>query len=190
MTRQVWYYERQAANAKKRADHFRDKTAPTIPVSIQSRGASKDYFYQSMLLKDGAAHRTFIVSVADAVEDKVSATQAGLGVIAAGNTEGALSIRGSGVKPTRVHWYAGDPTPSRSPSPWGTSVAKYYATTGGRSHYSIPFSKATGTFTASDITTAFNAVFGPAASGRTTLLGASNGRAHITWETARVSAQT
>lgn len=90
------------------------------------------------------------------------------------------------MKPTRVHWYQGDATPVRVKTDWNTSWTRYYNSTGDRSHYSMPFSLATGLITVDEIQEKFNELFGPTGTKRS-LLGASNGRAYLTFERAPVS---
>lgn len=184
--RPVYYYERQAAEAQRRADYFRNRTPPAEPQSITSRGDTTELYYRSLIQKAGTAHLIYAVNVRDTTLGLVTAAQAGLKT-SLGNGETALRVRGSGLKPTKVSWYKGRATAIRRPSAWQTSVSIYHQA---GTHRSIPFSKATGEFTPDDVQAAFTALFGPTGSLRTELLGDINGRAHITWETASVSATT
>lgn len=183
--RQPWYYERQAAEAQRRSDYFRNRTPPTEDRTINTRGATTDLYYRSLILLEGTDHLIYGVSVPNTTLALLPATDAGLKTtLTSGET--ASRIRGSGVKPTKIHWYKGRATPIRRPSAWQTSVAVYHED---NSHKSIPFSKATGNFNADDLADAFNALFG-AGGTRRTLLGTTNGRASITWEQVSISAKT
>lgn len=183
----AWYYEKQATQAQARADYFRNRVPPET-ANIESRGASTDVYYRSLILTDGTDPLIFATQVPNTTLANLTAAQAGL-LTTLPSGDVASRLRGSGVKPTKVHWYSGAANPTRRRTAWGTSVAKYYDEQAGRSHYSIPFSKATGAFTADDIRDAFLALFGPGGSKRS-LLGTANGRASITWESATTSAQT
>ena len=182
--RQPWYYERQAAEAQRRADYFRNRTPPAEDSSINTRGATTDLFYRSLIQKEGTDHLTYQVSVPNSTLTLLPATDAGL-LTDIGNAV-SQRIRGSGLKPTKVHWYKGRATPIRRSSAWNTRVSVYHEA---GSHKSIPFSDAAGEFTAKDLQTRFETLFGTGGS-RRTLLGSANGRAYITWETASVSAKT
>jgi hypothetical protein len=184
----AWYYERQAAQATARANYFRNKQPPTEGADIQSKGAMTTVFYRSLIQKSGTDHLLYSLQVPNTTLQAVSAAEAGLVTTLPANTV-PLRARGSGMKPTRVHWYRGDANPRRSPTAWGTMVARYYDNAGDQSHFSIPFSRAATTFEPDDLVAAFNALFGASGSKRS-LLGSANGRAHITWETVTLSAQT
>lgn len=186
-----WYYEKQAQEAQAREQYFLNRPAPPDGTAVVSRGSSTDLFYRSLLQKDAGGTDPVIykVSVYDDNLAIVSATEAGL-MTALGTGEVAQRLRGSGVKPTKVHWYKGATTPVRMKSEWNTSWTKYYDTSGGRSHYSTPFSKASGAFTAADLQTQFNALFGEGGSKRTLALGTQNGRAYLEYERVPLSAST
>lgn len=185
--KKAWYYERQAREAKARETYFANREVPES-ATITPRGASQTLYYRSLLQLQGTEHLIYSVQVPTATLALLSASDAGLKNTLA-TTEIALRLRGSGVRPTRLHWYRGSANPVRRRTAWGTSVARYYDSTGGRSHYSIPFSRATGNFGPDDLTEAFNGLFGASGSKRA-LLGEQNGRAYISWERATVSAQT
>lgn len=183
----TWYYERQAQQAEARENFYRNRVPPE-QTDIESRGAQTDVFYRSMLLLEGTDHLIFSTTVPTDTINQVTAAEAGLlTTLASGDV--ATRMKGSGVKPTRIHWYRGSTNPVRRRTAWNTSVARYYDTAGGRSHFSIPFSRATGNFGPDDLNDAFRAMFGSGGSKRN-LLGTANGRAYIRWETATVSAQT
>lgn len=187
MAKKSWYYARQAEQATAREAYYRNRVPPESSA-IESKGPSTDVFYRSLILLDGTDHLIFRTSVDNTTLGLLSAAEAGL-LTTLGAGDVSQRMRGSGVKPTRVHWYRGATNPVRTRSAWNTSVARYYDTQGGRSHFSVPFSRATGVFNADDIADAFQALFGPGGSKRT-LLGSANGRASITWERATISAQT
>lgn len=187
MGKRAWELRRQADQAAAREAFFQNRTPPES-ADIESRGASTDVFYRSLLLREGTDALIFRTSVPSRTLELVSAADAGL-LIAAPTNSAPLRMRGSGLRPTRINWYRGTANPVRRRTAWGSSVARYYDTTGGRSHFSIPFSRATGVFDAGDLTEAFDNLFGVGGSQRA-LLGTQNGRASITWERASVSAQS
>lgn len=187
MARKAWYYERQARNANAREAFFRDREPPESST-IESKGPQTDVFYRSLHLLDGTDHLIYRTSVDTQTLGLLTAAEAGL-MTTLGSGDVAQRLKGSGVRPTRLQWYRGTSTPTRRRSAWNTSVARYYDTTGGRSHFSVPFSRATGVFNSDDLIDAFNALFGASGSKRT-LLGAANGRAAIQWERVSVSAQS
>lgn len=174
----AYYYERQLAITNARDTYLRNNPPPVNPGPIASRGATVDRFYRSMTLLSGAAPIIFGVKVPVATETLVTAAQLGLMTVL-GAGEVALRLRGSGVKPSKICWYAGDTTPTRESSPWGSKWNKYYAD----KHYSAPFSRASGTVTATELRQAFEALFGTGGSKRG-LLGPANGRAWLELESA------
>ena len=179
--RPAWYYNRQAARAEARETYQRTYQGPPETAAITQRGPTTEVFYRSMSLRDGTDALNFTVSVLNETLTQITATEAGLlTVLTAG--EVSRGIRNSGVKPTRAHWYRGDPTPSRQTSAWGTRYTRSYAP---GSHASIPFSRATAAFTPDDLRDAFTALFGPGGTKRT-LLGAANGRAYLELEVANL----
>lgn len=185
--RPAWYYERQARDAEARANYFRNRVPPDGDTTIESRGQSTDLIYRSLIQFQGTERVTYKVNVPNATLVLFPATDAGL--LAADNNTAALRLRGSGLKPTKVHWYRGRATAIRRRTAWNTRVSVYYDSQNGRSHYSIPFSQASGAFTPNDLKERFEQLFGQSGS-RRNLLGAVNGRAHIEWEKATVSVQT
>ncbi|UBF28326.1 hypothetical protein K9N68_10845 [Kovacikia minuta CCNUW1] len=184
----AWYYERKATAATARAQYYANRQPPATGTAIQSRGAATDVFYRSLLQKFGTNPAVYRIAVDNDTLSKVTATEAGLKTTLASD-EVPLRIRGSGVKPTRVHWFAGDPTPTVQRTAWNTKWVRYYSTAGDQSHYSVPFSKASGTVTPDDLQDAFDGLFGAGGSKRA-LLGAANGRAYLEFERAPVSATT
>lgn len=187
--KQPWYYTRQATIAQARQTYFANKT-PSAPGPIQQRGASQTLFYRSLALRLGANPAIFRVNVPDSTIALVTAAELGLKV-ELDTTESALSIRGTGVKPSKIHWYKGEATPVRTTTPWGSSVSRYYDDAGDQSHYSAPFSQASGAFTAADLFDDFEAIFGTGTGNkRATLLGTRNGRAWLELERAPMSFMT
>lgn len=184
--RQPWYYERQAAEAQRRSDYFRNRTPPTEDSTINTRGAATDLCYRSLIQKEGTDHLIYSVSVPNTTLALVPATDVGLLTPAQIGSAVALRMRGSGVKPTKIHWYKGRATPIRRSTAWQTRVSIYHES---GSHKSIPFSDASGEFTAKDLQNQFETLFGVGGS-RRTLLGSANGQAYITWESTSVSAKT
>lgn len=186
--KKAWYYERQAAQATARENYFKNRQPPAEETTIRSRGAMTTAYYRSLIQLDGTDHLIYSVSVSDVTISQLTLAEAGLKATLA-DGEVALRLRGSGMKPTKVKWYRGSATPVRRRTAWNTMSARYYAPVQGRSHFSMPFSKATGVFNADDISDAFNNLFGAGGSKRG-LLGAQNGRAYIEWESATVSAMS
>jgi hypothetical protein len=185
--RPAWYYERQAQQAQARADYYRNYVPPAEDATIESRGASTDLYYHSLIQMNGTDHVMYKVSVPNATLTLLPAADAGLATTP--GTATPLRLRGSGLKPTKIHWYRGRATAIRRRTAWNTSVAVYYDDQGGRSHFSIPFSQATGVFQPDDLKQQFETLFGPSGT-RRNLLGAVNGRAYIEWERATISAQS
>lgn len=186
--KKAWFYERQAQQAQARENFYKNRTPPEEDQSITSRGAMTDVYYRSMILLEGTDHLIFSTSVPNSTTQLLTAAEAGLLTVLPANST-ASRMRGSGLRPTRVKWYKGSTNPVRKRTDWNTSVARYYDNAGGRSHYSLPFSRATGVFNADDVRDQFNTLFGPGGSKRG-LLGAANGRAYIDWERVTTSAQT
>lgn len=183
--RPAWHYRRQAQRAEARETFLANYEGPPVDAAVQQRGPTTPVFYRSMTLVGGAEHTAFTTSVDNDTLTQVTAAEAGLlETLPAGETSNRL--RGSGVKPTRVHWYRGEATPNRETSRWGTRWTRYY--TAG-SHRSIPFSRPSGLFTPDDLRDQFVVLFGPTGTKRA-LLGATNGRAQITFEVANLGFTT
>lgn len=187
--RPAWYYERQARIANDR-EAYRRNNPPTPQTAVRSRGPATDVWYRSLALVDGTEHRVFKTAVDNDTLQIVTAVQAGL--LTAAPADGAsFSLRGSGLTPTKLIWQRGVATPSRVRTPWNSSYIKYYEGNNRdaiRSHYSMPFSRATGAFSAADLRAAFNTIMSGGA--RTTMLGAENGRASLVLERAPISAMS
>ncbi|MBD2425260.1 hypothetical protein [Phormidium sp. FACHB-1136] len=187
--KQPWYYTRQATIAQARQAYFANK-GPSTPGPIEQRGASTTLYYRSLALRVGAEPMIFSVNVSESTLALVTAAELGLKTTL-GAGEAALRLRGTGIKPSRVHWYKGETTPVRTSTPWGSSVSRYYENSGGQSHYSAPFSQASGAFTAADLFDDFEAIFGTVeGSKRAALLGTKNGRAWLELERAPMSFMT
>jgi hypothetical protein len=185
--RPAWYYERQAQEAEARANYYRNRQPPAEDTTIQSRGASTDLLYRSLIQIQGADRLTYKVSVPNTTLSLLPAAEAGLAAV--DTNTAALRLRGSGLKPTKIHWYRGRATAIRRRTAWNTSVSVYYDEQNGRSHYSIPFSRVSDTFTPNTLKEQFEIMFGPSGT-RRSLLGPTNGRAYIEWERVTVSAQS
>lgn len=187
--RPSWYYERQATIANAR-EAYRRNNPPTPPTTVRSRGAATPVWYRSLALVDGTDHRVFKTSVDADTLSIVPIATAGLLATAPADTA-IFSLRGSGVTPTKLCWQKGVATPTRVRTAWGSSYIKYYEGNNNdtvRSHYSMPFSRATGTFSAADLREAFETIMGGGL--RTTMLGAENGRAYLQLERAPISAMS
>lgn len=187
--RPSWYYERQATIANAR-EAYRRSNPPTPPTTVRGRGPTTDVWYRSLALVDGTEHRVFKTAVDNDTLSIVTAANAGLATTAPVDTA-IFPLRGSGLTPTKLFWQRGIATPTRVRTPWGSSYIKYYEgnnTDNIRTHYSMPFSKATGPFSAADLRAAFNTIM--SGGGRTTMLGAENGRAYLQLERAPISAMS
>lgn len=181
----AYYYERQAAEATARDAFYRNRVPPNN-TTVKNRPSVVAY-YRSLLIRQGTDEAVYKVSVKQAAINLVTLAEAGLPESVAA-TIFPLVMRGSGVKPSQIHWYKGDSTPVASRTPWQSRVIRYYDKTGPQSHYSMPFSRATGVFTPTDLKTAFNALFN--GTKRVGLLGTANGRAYLELETAPIATDT
>lgn len=175
----VYYYERQAAEAKARADYYRNRQ-PSISTTVNTRRKTEK-FYRSLTKQVGTDRVIYRVQVSDASLLLMTPAQAGLlDEITAAQV--AFSLRGSGVQPSKANWYKGDATPVAQRTPYNTRWIRYYDTTGTQSHHSVPFSRANTLFTSTDLENAFSAFF--SGDTKTNLLGQNNGRAYLTFEKA------
>lgn len=187
------YYERQAEEAKKRETFLRTRPPRPAGTTVSQRGATTEGLYRSMLIKQGTNPAIFSVDVLT-----LSLTAVGglddCGLLSAMPTAAAgataqntpLRVRGSGMKPTRVHWYKGN-TPTVQTSRWGTNWTKYYAP---KSHQSVPISDAVGaSVTVSDVQARFDLIFKDPGR-KVELLGAKNGRAYLEFERVSYSSRT
>jgi hypothetical protein len=187
------YYERQAEEAKKRETYFRTRPPRPANSTVVQREPTVSVLYRSMLIKQDGDPAIFSVDVDSQALADVGGT-AKCGLLAALPTPEAgstaqntpLRLRGSGMKPTRAHWYKGVATPTVAQSKWGTNWTKYYET---KSHKSVPMSTPSGTTVAIDqIRALFDAIFTTTVDGatkaNTTLLGTKNGRAYLEFERA------
>ncbi|MCU0534232.1 MAG: hypothetical protein MUD14_10095 [Hydrococcus sp. Prado102] len=182
----AWLQEREFNKATARETYYRTRT-PTTSTTVNSR-KQVQLFYRSMFMKIGAEPLIYAVRPTEAAITAIGgAADAGL-LAAMPATAGAqtapLSIRGSGVTPSKACWYKGASAPVGDTTPWSSRWIRYYdkpAT--GQSHFSVPFSKATGAVTSADLQGAFNALFGPTGS-KKALLGDENGRAWLQLERA------
>lgn len=178
---------RQAQIAQAREDYLRTNPPSASTGAIESRGASTTLYYRSLALTDGTNPLIFDVNVFNDTLALIPAADLGL-METLGVGEISLRLRGSGVKPTRIHWFEGASTPVPSVTPWGSRVVRYYDNTG-QSHFSAPFSERTGAFTASALRENFLELFGVGGP-RRGLLGLKNGRAWMELERAPISVNT
>lgn len=187
------YYERQAEEAKKRETFLRTLVPRPAGTTVVQRGATTTGLYRSMLIKQGSSPAIFELDVLTAALTAVGGLEAcgllsAMPAATAGTTaQGTpLRVRGSGMKPSRAHWYKGN-TPTVQTSRWGTNWTKYYAP---KSHQSVPISDATGTLVAvADVQARFDLIFKDAAQ-KVELLGAKNGRAYLEFERISYSSRT
>ena len=183
--RPSWYYERQAAEAQRREDFLRTYAGPAQGTTVQSRGPTTTLYYRSLVQKVGSERLLYAVNVDNDTLTQVPAVDAGL-LTAPGAGQVGLRLKGSGVKPSRIHWYRGDSAPQYVTSRYGTRYVRNYVAGSNRS---IPFSVATGDFSADDLNDQFQILFGSGGT-RRALLGASNGRAYVELERAPISANS
>lgn len=189
----AWFYQRKATAAEARENYLRNNPPAPPTGPINQRGASTDLYYRSLLLLDGnSAPLIFKVTAPNDALSLIGATADVAGGSAAVGLketldvgEAALPIRGSGVSPSRIHWYEGATTPQRTSTPWGTRVSKYYEDR----VYSLPISERTGVFTARNLMADFQGLFGSGGTKRA-LLGLKNGRAWLDFEKTTTSAST
>lgn len=147
--------ERRLEIAKKRrADKLAAKLANPKPYKPRPPGTL--LFYRSVFDQD-LFYRVTVNSETLAM----FANPAELGLLTAlpdGAT--ALSITGSGIRPSMIKWFYGDSTPQVITTTWGSRYIKNYDDKGGQSHRSIPLSVTTGSFDLQDLLTKFNGLFG------------------------------
>lgn len=184
-SRPAWYYQRQQQEAQAREAYRASYPGPAPGTTIESRGPATNVYYRSLLLSNGIDPLIFQTTVPNSTLSLLPVTDSGL-LTSIAATEVAQRLKGSGIKPSRVSWYQGDPTPRTEQSAWNTRYARYY-TPG--TNKSSPFSKATGTIDASDLRTRFNTLFGEGGP-RRSLLGATNGRAQFVFEVANLAQST
>ena len=190
--RPSWYLERQAAEARARETYFTNRTYQANQGAVRQRPQSVTRYYRSLTQFDGTEHQVFQVTLSQPSHEAAGG-DAGLGLLAVAPTGVTIqSLRGTRIKPSTVKWYRGAATPVRKTTQWNTQYIKYYSDSdgpgGNQSHYSAPISKASGTFNAQDIQSAFRAMFeGSAGEGR---LGTANGSARLVLERAPITATT
>lgn len=177
----LYQLQKQLQNRQAREQYYSNYQGPPEDTVLTPEGDATTVYYRSLHIVDGSDHRFFTSSVPEVTLQKVTAAQAGLVLVLPADTT-STPLRGSGVKPTLAHWYKGKTNPVYKSSPWGTKWAQYYESDAGKSHFSIPFSKATGVFDSADLMTAFGAVFAPGGNANETLLGTRNGRAYLELE--------
>ena len=187
------YYERQAEEAKKRETYMRTRPPRPETTVVKQRGATTEAFYRSMLIKQGSDPAIFSVDVLASSLAAVGGPSAcglleAMPAATAGSTaqNTPLRVRGSGMKPSRAHWYKGMATPTVKQSRWGTNWTKYYDND---SHQSVPMSDLTGSsISPAKVQSVFDAIFKGAT--KTQLLGTKNGRAYLEFERISYSSRT
>lgn len=177
--------QRELQQAEARETFIRNYQGPAPDTVVNSRGPATTLYYRSLVMEQGADRSIYPVNVLNSTLLLVPAADAGLlTTIPSGQTPQRL--RGSGLKPSRAHWYTGRANATYVNSRYGTSYVRAYEA---GSHRSIPFSVDTGAFTANDLSDQFQLLFGPSGT-RRALLGAQNGRAYLELERAPVSANS
>lgn len=176
---------RELREANQRETFIENYTGPVQGTTVQSRGPTTELYYRSLAQSVGADRVIYKVNVDNDTLTQVPAADAGL-LTTLTATQIAQRLRGSGVKPSRLHWYRGDATPTYVTSRYGTSYVRSYVPGSNRS---IPFSIATGAFSADDLNDQFQILFGNGGT-RRALLGAANGRAYVELERAPISANS
>ncbi len=181
----AWYYERQAAEATARANYFKNKV-PTVKDNVAERGATTQLYYRSLFKKLGTTHLMYVVNVLTSTLTKAPASYLGLLTDTeytnlAPEAKISFPIRGSGVKYSKVSWYAGAASPTQVLTAWNTRYNRYYEadTPGTQTHYSAPISVAGGPFDAKDVKAAFELLVKDK---KSAMLGTKNGRAQLTLE--------
>jgi len=190
----AWYYERQAAEAERRATYYRTRV-PAADTTVNPRGSTSTVYYRSLTKKVGSDHIKFNLNVLDSTLLLVKPDDAGLLTAEeynalTGAAKLSFGLRGSGVKPSRANWYRGAGTPVAKVTAWNTRYIQYSEADSDTriTHRSIPLSVKTGEFDAGDIAGVFQGIFSGTA--KTTLLGAQNGRAQFTLERSPSSVQS
>lgn len=191
----AWLQEREFKRATDKENYYKSRT-PTQSTTVKDR-KQVTLLYRSLFMKIGAEPLIYTVRPSEASVTGAmgigSAAAAGLLTtmpVAPGGQTVPLSIRGSGVTPSKASWYKGAAIPVGDTTPWSSRWIRYYdkpAT--GQSHFSVPFSKASGAVNSAELQAAFTALFGPSGS-KKDLLGNENGRAWLTLEQAPLSYST
>jgi hypothetical protein len=190
--RPAWYYQRQAQEAQARENYYTNRQYQANQGAVRQRPETVTRFYRSMTQFDGSEHKVFQVTLSQPSHEAAGG-DSGLGLLTTAPTGLTIqSLRGTRIKPSTVKWYRGTGTPTRKTTAWNTQYIKYYSDSdgpgGSQSHYQAPISKATGSFNAQDIQSAFRAMFeGSAGEGR---LGTENGSARLELERAPITATT
>lgn len=183
--RPAYRLQRELNEANARENFIENYTGPAQGTTVQSRGPTTELYYRSLAQSVGTERVIYKINVDNDTLTQVPAVDAGL-LTTLTSTQVAQRLRGSGVKPSRMHWYRGDPSPIYVNSRYGTSYPRTYVPGSNRS---IPFSVATGAFSADDLSDQFQILFGNGGT-RRALLGASNGRAYVELERAPISANS
>lgn len=185
------YYNQKAAQAKSRENYYATRAPrPRAGNTIKQRN-NKTLIYRSLfefwtsVPGDTASndHLPYRVEVDNDALAKVSATSAGLLETNANTINLSLAKPTKNLlSPSRASWYSGTGTPAVVTTAYNTTWVRYYdsAAGGAQSHFSVPISKASGSFTAADVFATYNTIFGGAQ--KNTLLGAQNGSSELRLE--------
>lgn len=187
------YYQQKATQAKARETYYASRPArPQAGGTVKEKNTAT-FIYRSVFKfwttvpgdTDSNDHFPYKVEVDNDALQKVPAASVGLVTVGSytGNSSLAESVKRR-LSPSRASWYSGTGTPVPVTTAWNSSWIRYYdaATGDTQTHFSLPISKATGSFTAADVFTAFKSIFYPAGVASTALLGAKNGAAELKLE--------
>lgn len=185
------YYTQKATQAKARENYYatrppRPRAGNTIKERNNSTMIYRSLFeFWTTVPGDTASndHLPYKVEVDNDAAAKVPATSVGL--LATNTTTINTSLAKSTknlLSPSRATWFSGAATPAVVTTAYNTSWIRYYepATGTAQSHFSMPITKAAGSFTAADVFATYNTIFGGAQ--KLTLLGAKNGSSELRLE--------
>lgn len=185
------YYNQKAAQAKARENYYATRPPrPRAGNTVKERN-NATMIYRSLfefwttVPGDTASndHMPYKVEVDNDSVAKVPAVNVGLlpTNTTTINTSLAKSTKNL-ISPSRASWYSGAATPTVVTTAYNTSWIRYYDPGTGttQSHFSIPISKASGSFTAADVFSTYNTIFG--GTQKNTLMGAKNGSSELQLE--------
>lgn len=179
--KRAWYYQRKAQEAERREQFLRNRV-PNPNPTYRARPDTSRGAYGSISQTNSGQSTTsqfFIVQYPEIAG--LERVMLGLRDVTAHAS--AANIRKSPIYPTRASWYEGSATPQIKQTAWQTRWIQYYSA-GNNKHASAPISAADGSrVLAADQIATFRALFPIGA--ENALLGAKNGRAHLTLERIR-----
>lgn len=187
------YYQQKATQAKARENYYANRPPRPKAGSVVKQKNTVTYIYRSVFEfwttvpgdTDSNDHFPYKIEVDVDALAKVPAATAGIVSVGSylGNPSLARSIKGR-LHPSKVSWYSGAGTPVPVTTAWNSSWIRYYdpATDTAQSHYSMPISKALGSFSLADVQTTFKNIFFPGGKPSIALLGAKNGSAELQLE--------